>query len=318
MDILFILNHNRMMKKQFIFFAFLLCYNMILSQQKSDTIEINQFKTTQIIFNEDITFVEAGTGDLQVKNKIVDNILILQSVVTQADFIITNLFIKTKSGIYNPIIRYNENPKRSTMLESDLKTAVVSTTKNTPVRVVTPQPESKPSVKNDKEQNRNSKREREDLGNSNDLTDIDGGTSSDRAIVDALVKKHDLFKPSRQYTTDVWFRFYAHYIKDGKFYFKFQIENDSDLAYQIENFFFSVQSIKSRKTSDTQREINYTKFLNPTEVIPARSKKFLIFEFNSFSINKNEEFIVEVKEKNGARNFKVGVPYFIVNKPITF
>ena len=56
--------------------------------------------------------------------------------------------------------------------------------------------------------------------------------------------------------------------------------------------------------------------MNQTDNIEANSTKILIFEFNTFSINKNEEFLIELKEKNGARNFVVGVPYYIINQPL--
>ncbi|REC40556.1 DUF4138 domain-containing protein [Chryseobacterium sp. 5_R23647] len=289
--------------------------SVLFYAQKVDTIEINQFKTVQIIFNEEITYVEAGTGDLQVKNKIVDNILILQSLVPQSDFINTNLFIKTKTNVYNPMIKYNELPKKSTLLEKDLKSAVNNSAipASPPVLNKTEGVE-KTSKGNDSGKNKNSTSEVKTR--TDEVNIYKTVAANDKSLFYQIMDKNDIFKPSRQYATDVWFRFFAHYIKDGKYYFKFQVENNSDLDYNIDHIFFSIQTLKKRNVSETQKEVNFTKFLNPTEVVPAKSKMFLVFEFNSFSINKTEEFVIETSEKNGARNFVVGIPYFIINKPI--
>lgn len=301
-----------MLKKNFIFLIIISWFSCF-SQQKLDTIEINQFKTVQIIFNDDITYVEAGTGELQVKNKIVDNILILQSLVPDADFINTNLFIKTKTNVYNPILKYNELPKKSTLLEKDLKSAISNTS---PVENKSYGPEKSEKVTGEKKTSKSSEVNEENKKRTDDVNFYKSVGSTDKNIFYEIVGKNDIFKPSRQYATDVWFRFFAHYIKDGKYYFKFQIENNSDLDYNIDHIFFSLASIKKRNSSDTKKEINYTKFINSLEVVPAKTKMFLVFEFNSFSINKTEEFIIETSEKNGARNFVVGIPYFIINKPI--
>ena len=288
---------------------------LLLSQQKIDTIEINQFKTVQIIFNEDITYVEAGTGDLQVKNKIVENILILQSLVPLSDFINTNLFIKTKTNVYNPMIKYNELPKKSTLLEKDLRSAV-NNVQITSTSTVSNKAEGTDKSGSEKIPSKTHDPGKDVKSRTDEVNIYKTVTSSDKSIFYQIMDRNDIFKPSRQYATDVWFRFFAHYIKAGKYYFKFQVENNSDLDYNIDHIFFSIQTLKKRNVSETQKEVNYTKFLNPTEVVPAKSKMFLIFEFDSFSINKTEEFVVETSEKNGARNFVVGIPYFIINKPL--
>ena len=88
---------------------FLFLFFITGKSQQVDTIEVNQFRTTQIIFDDAIELVEPGTGDIQIKNKIVDNILIIQSIVPLEDFIPTNLFIKTKSNFYNPSIKFSKN-----------------------------------------------------------------------------------------------------------------------------------------------------------------------------------------------------------------
>lgn len=307
---------------------FLLAFVSIGVTAQKDTLEISQFKTTQIIFNDEISMVETGTGDLQVKTKTMDNVLILQSVVPQSDFISTNLFIKTRGKIYNVLLKYSENPKVSTLLETSMKPAVELSPSGTAYMSTNTQQASQTPPAATISKNTAAKGgsvpasvaavpkqspKSSFVGN----TDYLGITNdTDRALVQKILNKNDVFKPSREYQTSMWFRFFAHYIKDGKFYMKFQLENNSDLDYVIDNFFFSVKNKKRRSTSDTQREIPHLRFVNEQPSIEANSKRYLIFEFNSFTITKDEEFLIELNEKKGSRNFTVGVPYYIINQPI--
>ena len=40
------------------------------------------------------------------------------------DFISTNLFIKTKSNVYNPILKFVENSKKTTLIEGNLRSSL--------------------------------------------------------------------------------------------------------------------------------------------------------------------------------------------------
>ena len=267
---------------------------ILMSAQTTDTIEISQFKSTQILFSDDITNVESGTGDLQVKTKIIDNnILIIQSVVNKDDFISTNLFIKTKSNVYNPILKFVENSKKTTLIEGNLRSSL-NLSKLNQVLV----------------QDKNLSSNNLKIGDNK----ID--RKEDVIILQKIINSSEEFKPSREYQTGVWFKFYAHYVNQGKFYFKFLMENESQLDYLFENFFFSIKNKKKRNASDTQREINYLRIVDSFDKVSAKTKRYIVFEFNSFSLNKDEEFVIELQEKKGSRNFKFAIPYYIINQPI--
>ena len=267
---------------------------ILMSAQTTDTIEISQFKSTQILFSDDITNVESGTGDLQVKTKIIDNnILIIQSVVNKDDFISTNLFIKTKSNVYNPILKFVENSKKTTLIEGNLRSSL-NLSKLNQVLV----------------QDKNLSSNNLKIGDNK----ID--RKEDVILLQKIINSSEEFKPSREYQTGVWFKFYAHYVNQGKFYFKFLMENESQLDYLFENFFFSIKNKKKRNASDTQREINYLRIVDSFDKVSAKTKRYIVFEFNSFSLNKDEEFVIELQEKKGSRNFKFAIPYYIINQPI--
>ncbi len=267
---------------------------ILMSAQTTDTIEISQFKSTQILFSDDITNVESGTGDLQVKTKIIDNnILIIQSVVNKDDFISTNLFIKTKSNVYNPILKFVENSKKTTLIEGNLRSSL-NLSKLNQVLV----------------QDKNLSSNNLKIGDNK----ID--RKEDVILLQKIINSSEEFKPSREYQTGVWFKFYAHYVNQGKFYFKFLMENESQLDYLFENFFFSIKNKKKRNASDTQREINYLRIVDTFDKVPAKNKRFIVFEFNSFSLTKDEELVIELQEKKGSRNFSFAIPYYIINQPI--
>lgn len=285
-DIEFILNQNKKYMKK-IFIVLNVSFFTLFFSQTVDTIEISQFKSTQILFKDDVTHVEPGTGDLQVKTKLLDNnVLIIQSIVPKNDFIVTNLFVKTKNSVYNPILKFVENSKKTTFLESNLKSSI-----------------NQISVQNQTD---------------NNLKSVDKKTErkEDMILLQRIINSSEEFKPSREYQTGVWFKFYAHYVNQGKFYLKFQLDNESELDYYFDNFFFSIRNKKKRNASETQKELNYNRIIDTFEKVSAKDKRFLIFEFNSFSLNRDEEFIIELQEKKGSRNFKIGIPYYIINQPI--
>lgn len=265
--------------------------------QKLDTIHVNQFRSTQIIFDEPIELVEAGTGDLQVKSKIVDNILIIQSIVPEEDFIKTNLFIKTKSNVYNPSLSFNDKPKKATYVEQNFASAIG---KNVTAGL------------NLKSEEIKEKKEANDL----DVFGYPKYTSEEKNLIQAISNRKDVFKPSRDYTTGIFFRFNAHYLSSGKVYYKFEIENESALNYTIKDFYFTVRNKKKRNSSKTEKDLDITKNLTNIKTVNGKSKRFLIFEFNPFSIGKEEEMIVNIKEEEGSRDLTTGIPYFIVNNPI--
>lgn len=294
------------MRKIIIICLVLILYNGI-SAQKLDTIHISQFRSTQIIFDEPIELVEAGTGDLQVKNKIVDNILIIQSIVPEEDFIKTNLFIKTKSNVYNPSLSFNANPQKATYVEQNFASAIgknVAAASNTYVREKAGSDVKSEEIKG--------KKETKDL----DVFGYPTYTSEEKNLIQSISNRKDIFKPSRDYTTGVFFRFNAHYLNSGKVYYKFEIENESSLNYTIKDFYFTVRNKKNRNSSKTEKDLDITKNLTNIKTVNGKTKRFLIYEFNPFSIGKDEEMIVNIKEEDGSRDLTTGIPYFIVNNPI--
>lgn len=279
---------------------FLFLFFITGKSQQVDTIEVNQFRTTQIIFDDAIELVEPGTGDIQIKNKIVDNILIIQSIVPLEDFIPTNLFIKTKSNFYNPSIKFSKNILKSTYLEKEFKSAVGKQSNqysNTQNKINT--------IKEEK--------------TNNDDFDVFGNPkykSEDKNLINLINSKKDVFKPSRDYTTGVFFRFCAHYLSAGKVYYKFELENESSLKYDIKDIYFTVRNKKNRNSSKSEKDIEITKNLTNIKMINGLTTRNLIYEFEPFSIGKDEEMIINIKEQDGSRDLTIGIPYYIINQPI--
>ena len=128
--------------------------------------------------------------------------------------------------------------------------------------------------------------------------------------------KKDVFKPSRDYTTGVFFGFCAHYLSAGKVYYKFELENESSLKYDIKDIYFTVRNKKNRNSSKSEKDIEITKNLTNIKMINGLTTRNLIYEFEPFSIGKDEEMIINIKEQDGSRDLTIGIPYYIINQPI--
>jgi hypothetical protein len=270
--------------KHLIFF-FSVFTNILYCQNKViDTIFINQYKSSQIIFEEEtiIDFIDVGTADLHVTNKHIDNVVILQSIVGQSDFVNTNMFIKTKnSGIYNFILSFSEKPKEYTyFIKKDNNNTVKYDTKNSSATTIP--------------------------------------AASKNILIDNIInKKTSAYKPSTSVITDTKAEFFGIFFFNKKLYYKLKITNSSFLDYKIKDYFVYVRNVKSRKTADSERSILPIKIHANFDIIKGKKEEFIVLEFDQFSLNKKEELIIEIKEgSNGQRDFKIIIPHYITNTPI--
>ena len=262
-------------------FLFLLLINVLYSQKTLDTIFVNQSKSSQMIFDDEtvIDFVDIGTGDLSVAYRKFSNIVILQSIVAESSFINTNIFLKTKNNeVYNYIISYKENPKEYTYF-----------------------------VKN-KNINTNAISQEKKVDNS-DIKNI--------LIENIINHKQKVFKPATFNISDTSCEFYAAYFINKKLYYKLKIINNSNLDYNVKDFYIYIKSIKSNKTAESERQIKPNKIFTNSNLIKGKKEEIFVIEFDQFSLNKEEELVIEIKEDfNGQRDYKLLLPHYITNRPI--
>lgn len=261
---------------------FLLFVNNIYSQTKQlDTIFINQSKSSQLIFDDDtvIDFVDIGTGDLSVTYRKFNNIVILQSIVGESNFVNTNIFLKTKKNeVYNYILAYKEKPKEYTTFikNTNIKSDVISETKS-----------------------------------------VDNSNIKNILIENIINHKQKVFKPATFNISDTKCEFYAAYFVNKKLYYKLKIINNSNLDYNVKDFYIYIKNIKANKTAESERQIKPNKIFTNSNLIKGKKEEFYVIEFDQFSLNKEEELLIEIKEdNNGQRDYKIKLPHYITNRPI--
>lgn len=251
-----------------------------------DTLYVNLFKTQPIVFEDDIVTVSKGTDGVQL-NHIVENknVLILKSKVEKKNFIPTTLYIKTAQGYhYNFLVKYSENPSIQLKSISLSAAALKPTAVNSyPTKLKTSQPTQ------------------------NTLTKV-------------LADKRKLKRHYARFD-QVYLRFVNHYYVDGAVYYKFEIDNQSSFDYLIEYFKFFIQTKgNGKKESNTKKLFeegtDYSLIHGHHNLKPEESR-FFVLKFNKFSLNKEQNLIVELKEKSGGRDLFLKINSRLVNQPLT-
>lgn len=273
------------MKK--LFYLLVLIGHFSLAQVVNQEIPINQFTTTQLIFdpNEEIEIVDVGTGDAMVGQKIIKNVLLLQSSVRESEYVPTNCFIKTKKNYYNFMLVFEKNPQKQTY-------------------IVNPETFKATSVGNTTTSNNSNLSQAKPLKKEN-------------SFIEKIKNKKNIFRPATTYNSDVVISFYGCYFDaaHSKIYYKFLVDNNSDLPYTFGEIFTTINKQKKKNSTDNERPI-YPKEIIKEETIKGKSKDFVYFVFDQFSVNRKEDLKVEFKEKNpGQRDFILRIPFFVVNKP---
>lgn len=104
------------------------------------------------------------------------------------------------------------------------------------------------------------------------------------------------------------FRLLGIYINNEVMFFRFGVKNKTQLNYDIDFLRFYVKDKKqARRTAVQEREIHPILL----QILPASGKdsgKIIIAAFKKFSIADDKNFMVEMMEKEGDRNFQLKVP----------
>lgn len=112
----------------------------------------------------------------------------------------------------------------------------------------------------------------------------------------------------KQHKFEMRFKLRGIYIKNDVLFFLFSVKNKTQLNYNIDFLRFYVKDKKQPKRTAVQE-----KELQPVLIksLPEKEKtaeKIIVAAFKKFSIADDKNFIVEMMEKNGDRNFRLKVP----------
>lgn len=103
------------------------------------------------------------------------------------------------------------------------------------------------------------------------------------------------------------------YYKDDYLYFLFNMENNSNLSYELSNIgFFVTAEGKSKNLATQQEEMPSLKIYNRFDTLEGKQKTSFTVAFRKFTlIEKN--LLVEVLEKGGDRNLTININADIIN-----
>lgn len=258
--------------------------------QSQEIIPINLYKSTQLIFNDKIENIIIGTGDLQIQNKLLGNVISLIGKAQKKEFVNTNLYISTKNGFhYNFSLVYIDKPKSWTIPISEELATI------------------KPLKKNKKEEILN--------------TIPTLNKNLDDQVLKALLT--DKRSAKRYYTRfdDMYLKYNNHYYYNQYVYYKLEVTNSSNQDYIIDflKVFIDTKGKKGNtKKSNTRKLLildkDYTAIYG-TESINPKETITIIFKFNKLSLNKEQKLSLELKEKNGNRDLILQLRSRLVNDP---
>ena len=92
-------------------------------------------------------------------------------------------------------------------------------------------------------------------------------------------------------------------------YFKFRLENSSNVPFDVDYIAFSVTARKTKKTS-TQERLQILPVGVDTKIhrVDAKSSCEVIYRFEKFTIGKEKILLAEVLEQGGDRNIALRIP----------
>lgn len=93
------------------------------------------------------------------------------------------------------------------------------------------------------------------------------------------------------------------YVKDGFFYFRLGLQNESDVDYKLNFIKFEIRTASKRVTAASEQtlEIKPVHIYEKADVIEARTFNTPIYVFNEFTLDKNRILHLEVWETQGDR-----------------
>lgn len=99
------------------------------------------------------------------------------------------------------------------------------------------------------------------------------------------------------------------YVDGANVYFKFRLENNSNVPFDVDYIAFSVTARKTKKTS-TQERLQILPTGVDTEIhrVDAKSVCEVIYRFEKFTIGKEKILLAEVLEQGGDRNIGLRIP----------
>lgn len=263
----------------FILFALLTCIQAQAQQTTFQTdsrskieplkLGISYLKTTNLIFPFAIKSVDRGSADVLVqKAKGVENVLQLKAA--KDSFQQTNLTIITADGfLYSFLLNFSSEPTSLNMELSDKPMGYE------PLAIFTAAQDNQEKT----------------LSTSEYIS----------------VKFRSINGPSAE-KYKVGMNLKGLYIKDNVLYYQLELENYSNICYDIDQLrFYIIDKKRSKRTASQQLEQVPIRLYGNTKVLHEQSSQNLVIAMEKFTIPDNKDLVIQLVEKNGGRNLSIKV-----------
>ncbi|MDM1097170.1 conjugative transposon protein TraN [Myroides odoratimimus] len=242
--------------------------NLSNAEIASYDIELNQNKTTHILFPSSIEYVDLGSSEI-IANKVEATSNVLRLKTIKEDISSTNFTVITNNGKYYSFnATYKSQP---TQLSYDLT----------------------------KFEKQNSKQQSEVL-----FKDL-GKTAPSLAylLMKAIIKKNKKELNIKSKTYGVEARLKSIYTQDGKLYFHISINNKSNLPYEVDYVSFKIKDKRTTKRTTIQEvSLKPIRSYSDLQTISSHSKQDNVFMLDQFTLSDKQVLLIEVNEKNGIRS----------------
>lgn len=99
------------------------------------------------------------------------------------------------------------------------------------------------------------------------------------------------------------------YVDEQNIYFKFRLENHSNVAFDVDYIAFSITAKKTKKTSTQERvQLQPVKVNEAIHRLGAKSTREIVYAFEKFTIGEEKILLAEVLEQGGDRNIQLRIP----------
>lgn len=253
-------------------------YTKVISKDRvisSYHVEVTYNKTVHILFPAAITYIDLGSSNIIAgKADGAENVVRVKASIK--DFTEeTNFSVITDEGsFYSFIVNYAENPAK---LNIEMKDFLHECKMGN-------QPDNSVEIK---------------------LAELGNKTPQNIQLamekIFSVRKKHIKNIDSKQFGIE--YSLTGLYSQNGLIYFRTELENTSDIPFEIDFLTFKIVDKKvAKRTAIQETIIKPIRSFNNLTTIDGKSGETTVFVFESFTIPDKKELVVELYEKNGGRH----------------
>ncbi|MEJ7737001.1 MAG: conjugative transposon protein TraN [Chitinophagaceae bacterium] len=104
------------------------------------------------------------------------------------------------------------------------------------------------------------------------------------------------------------FRLNGIYVKNDVIYYKLELQNRSNINYDIEMLRFFIRDEKKyKRTASQEIEMHPLYVYGDTSLITSQSKNILVFALPKFTVSERKFLYIQLMEKNGGRHLHLNV-----------